>query len=151
MKFKRNENNMIYLANDHAGFALMEQVKQILVAEGYTFEQVGAITLEPSDSYVTYTRLANKKVVESETNFGIYSCGTGIGTSIAANRDKGIRAALCHSVEFASLARRHNNANVLVLPGRFMDETLAKQIVLTFLTTSFEGGRHQHRVEELAK
>lgn len=140
---------MIYLASDHAGFELTQKVTKFLTKQNIPFELVGAKTFDASDSYVSYTKLANKEVLKDDANFGIYSCGTGIGTSIAANRQKGIRAALCHNVEFAELARKHNNANVLVLPGRFMSETTAKKVVLTFLNTAFEEGRHAERIKKL--
>ncbi len=142
---------MIYLASDHAGYELTQQVAKFLTKQNIPFELVGAKTYDAGDNYVTYTRLANQKVLNDQTSFGIYSCGTGIGTSIAANREKGIRAALCHNVEFAELARKHNNANVLVLPGRFMNPTMAKKVVTTFLNTAFEGGRHADRVNMLGK
>lgn len=140
---------MIYLACDHAGYELMQKIIEHLKILNLPFENVGALTYEKTDNYVIYTIKANKKVMLNPDNRGIYICGTGIGTSICANRNKKIRAALCHSVEFAKLSRLHNNANVLVLPGRFMDEKTAFEIVDTFLNTQFEGGRHAERVAML--
>ena len=90
-------------------------------------------------------------MLENPNNIGIYICGTGIGMSIAANRNPKIRAALCENVKFAHLARAHNNANVLVLSGRFMSKTKAISIIKEFITTNFEGGRHQKRVRKLSK
>ena len=142
---------MIYLANDHAGFELIAYVKKVLDQMGLPYEHVGNKTLQAGDNYVTYTKKANEKVAKDDENIGIYSCGTGIGTSIAANRDVRIRAALCHSPEFAKLARKHNNANVLVLPGRFTKKTVAKKIVKTFLAYQFEAGRHTKRVAMLGE
>lgn len=142
---------MIYLANDHAGYEMIAYVKTVLDRMGVTYVHVGNKKLESGDNYVTYTRRANALVAKDPENMGIYSCGTGIGTSIAANRDYKIRAALCPSAEFAKLARKHNNANVLVLPGRFMKKATAKKIVKTFLAYQFEAGRHQKRVNMLSK
>lgn len=140
---------MIYLACDHAGYHLMQEIIAFLTKENIEFENIGALSYDALDNYVYHTLSANKKVILQENNFGIYICGTGIGTSIAANRNKKIRAALCHNVEFARLARLHNNANVLVLPGRFMKINTAKKVIKTFLNTNFEGGRHEERVNML--
>lgn len=140
---------MIYLACDHAGYDLMQKIIAYLKKENIAFENIGALTYDAKDNYVYHTLKANKKVSLSQDNVGIYICGTGIGTSIAANRNKKIRAALCHNVEFARLARFHNNANVLVLPGRFMSIVTAKKVITTFLQTPFEGGRHIERVNLL--
>lgn len=140
---------MIYLACDHAGYHLMQEIIAFLTKENIEFENIGALSYDALDNYVYHTLSANKKVILLENNFGIYICGTGIGTSIAANRNKKIRAALCHKVEFARLARLHNNANVLVLPGRFMKINTAKKVIKTFLNTNFEGGRHEERVNML--
>lgn len=140
---------MIYLACDHAGYDLMQKIITYLKKENIAFENIGALTYNAKDNYVYHTLKANKKVSLSQDNVGIYICGTGIGTSIAANRNKKIRAALCHNVEFARLARFHNNANVLVLPGRFMSIVTAKKVITTFLQTPFEGGRHIERVNLL--
>ena len=88
-------------------------------------------------------------MLENSNNVGIYLCGTGIGMSIAANRNQKIRAALCTTANFASLARRHNDANVLILPGRYVSRQKAISIIKVFLTTNFEGGRHAKRVKKL--
>ncbi len=141
---------MIYLANDHAGFALMEQVKEILTKMNQPFEHVGAMQFNKTDSYVDFAKLANQKIDGDTSAFGIYSCGTGVGISIAANRDKNVRAALVTNEKFAMLARKDDNANVLVLPGRFMSKSKAKRIIKVFLATEFEGGRHTERVNALS-
>lgn len=140
---------MIYIANDHAGFDLAIKIVKYLESKNLEHEHVGATTYVKTDNYVEHTLRANKRIVEHENAVGIYLCGTGIGTSIAANRNKKIRAALCHSVEFAYLARFHNNANVLVLPGRYLTDDQAYEIIDTFLETPFEGGRHIERVKML--
>ena len=141
---------MIILACDHAGYNLKEQIKDFFNRENITTIDVGTYSQDKVD-YPDYAKLGNEKVLESPKNIGIYFCGTGIGMSIAANRNPKIRAALCNSVKFAELARRHNDANVLVLPGRFMSRMKAIAIIKTFLTTKFEGGRHQKRVKKLEK
>lgn len=142
---------MIYLANDHAGFELMNNIINYLKSNDIAYEHVGAFTYDSKDSYALYTLRANQKVAKDDNNLGIYVCGTGIGTSIMANRNKHIRAALCHNAEFANLARRHNNANVLALAGRYLTIDHAIPIINTFLNTNFDGGRHQERVDDLSK
>ncbi len=140
---------MIILASDHAGYELKEQIKEFFNNENITTIDVGTYSAEKVD-YPDFAKAGNERVLESPQNIGIYICGTGIGMSIAANRNPKIRAALCTSVNFASLARRHNDANVLVLPGRFMRKHKAISIVKTFLTTEFEKGRHSRRVKKLS-
>lgn len=139
---------MIILASDHAGFQLKEQIKEFFNNENITTIDVGTYSKEKVD-YPDFAKAGNERVLESKQNIGIYVCGTGIGMSIAANRNPKIRAALCDNVTFASLARKHNDANVLVLPGRYISKMKAIQIVKTFLTTDFEKGRHQRRVKKL--
>ncbi len=141
---------MIILACDHAGYKLKEQVKDFFSKENITTIDVGTYSLDSVD-YPDYAKLGNEKVLENVNNIGIYFCGTGIGMSIAANRNPKIRAALCMSNKYAELARRHNDANVLVLPGRFMSRVKAIAIIKTFLTTKFDGERHQRRVKKLSK
>ena len=139
---------MIILACDHAGYTLKEQIKEFFNKENITTIDVGTYSTESVD-YPDYAKAGNEKVLENANNVGIYICGTGIGMSIAANKNPKIRAALCTSTTFASLARKHNNANVLVLPGRYMTKQKAIRIVKIFLTTNFEGGRHSRRVKKI--
>lgn len=141
---------MIILACDHAGFKLKENIKSFFNKENITTIDVGTYSEESVD-YPDFAKLGNKLVTDDENNIGIYICGSGIGMSIAANRNSKIRAALCTSVKFASLARKHNDANVLVLPGRFVSKNKAIRIIKTFLTEKFEGGRHEQRVKKLTK
>ena len=141
---------MIILACDHAGYKLKEIIKDFFNKNNITTIDVGTYSLDRVD-YPDYAKLGNEKVLESANNIGIYFCGTGIGMSIAANRNPKIRAALCNSTKFAELARKHNDANVLVLPGRYMSKVKAIAIVKTFLTTKFDGGRHSKRVKKLNK
>ena len=139
---------MIILACDHAGYKLKEQIKDFFNRENITTIDVGTYSNDSVD-YPDYAKLGNQKVLESPNNIGIYFCGSGIGMSIAANRNTKIRAALCNSIKFAELARRHNNANVLVLSGKYTSKVKAISIIKTFLTTKFDGGRHLKRVKKL--
>lgn len=141
---------MIIFACDHAGYELKEQIKAFFHSQNITTIDVGTYSTEKVD-YPDFARAGNQKVLENPNNIGIYICGTGIGMSIMANRNPKIRAALCTSTKFAQLARQHNNANVLVLPGRFISKSKAISIIKEFLTTKFEGGRHLKRVKKLSK
>lgn len=139
---------MIILACDHAGYELKEEIKAFFNRENITTIDVGCYSSETCD-YPDYIKAGNQKVLEGTNNIGIYICGTGIGMSIGANRNPKIRAALCMSANFASLARKHNDANVLILPGRYISKTSAIRIIKVFLTTGFEGGRHLKRIKKL--
>ena len=139
---------MIILACDHAGYELKEQIKEFFNKENITTIDVGCYSTDSCD-YPDFAKAGNLKVLEGANNVGIYICGTGIGMSMAANRNPKIRAALCSNSTFASLARKHNNANVLILPGRYINRTRAIGIVKVFLTTNFEGGRHARRIKKL--
>ncbi len=140
-------NYNIYLASDHAGVELKEQLMHTLSAEGVSAHDLGPTTTNSVD-YPDYAhRLCH--AITDEKDFGILICGSGIGMSIAANRHPHIRAALCKTVEDAALSRQHNNANVLCLGARVTNETVALQIVKAFLNTKFEGGRHQQRVGKI--
>ena len=139
---------MIVLASDHAGYLLKEEIKKFFNKENIIAIDVGCYSREQLDDYPDFAKAGNQKVLEDPRNVGIYICGTGIGMSIVANRNPKIRAALCYGEQFASLARRHNDANVLCLPGRFMSKRKAIKIVKVFLTTDFEGGRHARRIKK---
>ncbi len=139
----------IGLASDHAGFALKEKVKQHLVESGYQVLDFGTEGTERVD-YPDFGRACAAAVAENRCSAGVVICGTGIGMSIVANKVRGVRAALCHSVTEARLARQHNNANVLALGGRILGETVAFDIVDTWLNTEYEGGRHQRRLDKIA-
>lgn len=139
---------MIILASDHRGYSLKEEIKKFFNAESIITIDVGTYSKEGVD-YPDFAKKGAVKVLEDPRNVGIFICGTGIGMSIAANRNPKIRAALCHNAKFAELARAHNNANVLVLPGSFMRPKKAIKIIKVFLTTDFEGGRHQRRIKKL--
>lgn len=141
-------SKVIAIASDHAGFELKESIKKELASSGYEILDLGTNNKESVD-YPDFGYKLAQKVASDACKFGIVICGSGIGVSIAANRNKSIRAALCHNKEMASLARQHNNANVLALGARFIDEKTAKDCVKEFLNTAFEGGRHSKRVEKL--
>ena len=140
--------NKIFLSSDHGGFELKEKVKSFLIDNNFEYEDLGCSSLEPVD-YPDFAKLLSKKIKDKNNSKGILFCGTGIGISMAANRFPHIRAALCTSVEMASKSRKHNNANVLALGGRILEDKLALEIVKEFLQTDFEAGRHSLRVDKI--
>ncbi|PIQ76319.1 ribose 5-phosphate isomerase B [Candidatus Peregrinibacteria bacterium CG10_big_fil_rev_8_21_14_0_10_49_24] len=137
----------VVLATDHAGFPLKEAVKKHLIAKGIDIIDVGTFSEESVD-YPAIVRNGCAVVLE-EGCPGIIFGGSGNGEAMAANKVKGIRAALCYSEDSTRLAREHNNANVMSLGGRLTDHALAVQLVDIFLTTDFEGGRHERRINDL--
>lgn len=139
----------IGLGADHAGFAYKQQILQALQTQGYTVQDFGTNS-EQSVDYPDYVHPLAQAVEQKELDFGIVICGSGNGVAITANKHQGIRAALCWTPELASLARQHNNANVLAVPARFIAVEVAQEMVHTFLTTAFEGGRHENRVAKIA-
>lgn len=139
---------VIALGGDHAGFLLKEKIKSFLSKTGFKINDFGTHSLKSCD-YPDIAFVVSSFVSKNEDSLGILICGTGIGMSIAANRIPKVRAALCLSKEFAELSRRHNHANILCLPGRFLEEEKAYEIVDVFLKTKPEGGRHKRRVEKL--
>lgn len=140
----------IVIASDHAGVKLKSIVKQEVELLGYLCNDIGAFDEHPVD-YPVFGKKAALLVAEGKASKGIIICGTGIGISIAANRNPKIRAAVCHDKNTARLARQHNDANILALGARVVDEATAKECVHTFLTTPFEGGRHGPRVTMLSE
>lgn len=141
---------MIILACDHAGYPLKEEIKKFFNKENITTIDVGTYSTDSVD-YPDFAKLGNAKVMESENNIGIYICGTGIGMSIVANRNPKIRAAVCWNTTIASLSRRHNNANVLILAGKYIKKRKAIRIVKEFLTTQYEAGRHAKRLKKIGQ
>lgn len=134
----------IYLATDHAAFKEKELVKKFVIELGHEVHDLGTHTNERCD-YPTYAISLAQAVVKDDA-LGILLCGSGIGVSIVANRFRGIRAALCHNMEEASLSRQHNDANVLCMGGRFLAEDEIRTIVKAWLEAEFEGGRHADRL-----
>jgi ribose 5-phosphate isomerase B len=139
---------MIALASDHAGYQYKEKIKQLLDSLHESHADFGAASSEPSD-YPEYAHAAAEAVSRGECDRGILVCGSGIGMDIVANKSKGVRAALCTSVEMARVSRSHNDANVLVLGERITNWPTVEQIVKTWLQTKFEGGRHNRRVKKI--
>ncbi|MCF7846282.1 MAG: ribose 5-phosphate isomerase B [Candidatus Peribacteraceae bacterium] len=139
---------MLYLASDHAGFELKEGLKNFLTEQKIEFEDLGCDSAESCD-YPDFGHALAEKVLANPESRGVGICGTGLGISMALNRHVGIRAARCMSVEDAELARRHNDANVLVLSGRQTTPELATAMLAKFLATDFEGGRHEGRIKKI--
>ncbi|NOX44618.1 MAG: ribose 5-phosphate isomerase B [Caldiserica bacterium] len=137
----------IAIGADHAGYHLKEALREGILA-AYEVLDFGTHSPERTD-YPRYAFAVGEAVAEGKADLGILICGTGIGMSMAASRVPGIRAALCTNVYMARMARAHNDANVLCLGGRVIGVGLAEEIVRTFLTTAFEGGRHARRLELL--
>lgn len=140
---------MIWIASDHAGFDLKEELKKHYPS----LEDLGCYSKDSVD-YPDYADLVSQRVLSAPPkpeNFGILICGSGQGMAIRANKFLNIRAALCWSSEIARLARQHNNANILCLPGRFITTEIALECIKVFAQTSFEGGRHTQRVDKLSK
>ncbi len=142
------KKNTIAIASDHAGFELKEQLAQELQQLGFETHDLGPASTESVD-YPDYANVLCEWVLKQPDGKGVLICGSGIGMSMAANRHKGIRAALVHSGLEATLTRKHNNANVLCLGARIIGIEVAKDAVKQFVTTGFEGGRHVKRIEKL--
>ena len=140
---------MIALGSDHAGLPLKKEIIALLEEMNIPYHDYGTYTSDSCD-YAMFAQRAAKAVVSGECERGILCCGTGIGISIAANKVKGIRAALCSDAHAAEMTRRHNNANILCLGGLVTEEKTALEIVDTFLKFDFEGGRHQRRIDQIA-
>ena len=139
---------MIALGSDHGGYSLKEHIKAYLEAKGIAFKDFGTDSTDSCD-YPEFDRAAAEAVASGECERGIVVCTTGIGISIAANKVHGVRCALCRDLLSAQLTRRHNNANMLALAGGFTGPFEAEHIVDAFLTTAFEGGRHERRVNAI--
>ena len=141
---------IIGIASDHGGFELKEDIKEYLISKDIDLIDYGTDSLESVD-YPDFGKAMAKAVIEKKVDKGIVLCGTGIGISIAANKVRGIRCALCSDVFSAKMSRAHNNANMLAMGGRVIGKGLAMEIVQAFLDTEFEGGRHEKRVEKIGE
>lgn len=138
----------IAMACDHGGLELKESIKKYVEEQGIEVVDLGTNTTDSVD-YPAYGKACGEAVVSGKADRGIVCCGTGIGISIAANKVKGVRCALCTDVKMAEMTRKHNDANVLAMGGRTTDFETAKDITQTWLDTEFEGGRHQRRIDML--
>ena len=139
---------MIGLTSDHAGFELKEFIKSVLDKKEIAYKDFGTYSTASVD-YPDYAHQLATAIQNGEVESGITVCGSGNGMAITLNKHKGIRAGLCWEEEIAQLVRAHNDANVLVLPGRYISEPEVKLCVIAFLETPFEGGRHQNRVDKI--
>lgn len=144
-----NHKGNIAVASDHAGFRFKSSIVEWLHQEGYDVFDAGTNS-EDSTDYPDHIHPVARVVENHDARLGIILCGSGNGAAMTANKHQGIRAALCWNTELASLARQHNDANILAIPSRFVDEKLALDMVKVFLDTPFEGGRHQNRVDKIS-
>jgi len=137
----------IIIASDHAGFELKENLKKKF-SDRFEFEDGGTFSEESVD-YPDFAHPLSERVAKQEFPFGILICGTGNGMAMCANKHNDIRAGLCWHPDIAKLVRQHNNANILVMPARFISEETAVEIMEAFFSTDFEGGRHQRRIDKI--
>jgi ribose 5-phosphate isomerase B len=139
----------IIIGSDHGGFDLKEEIRRFLSEKGdCSVKDIGTFNHDPVDYPIIAHEVA-RSISENKFNRGILICGSGVGMSIVANRQRSVRAALCHNLYTVRLSRKHNDANILVLGGRVLGLGLALEMVDLFLSTDFEGGRHQRRLEEI--
>ena len=138
----------IFISSDHAGFQLKEHIKKKF-SKKYNFQDLGANSSKVSVNYPDYEHNLCKKVVKNSKNIGILVCGSGMGMSMAANRHKKIRAAMCYSLKNTKLSRLHNNANIITLGSRLTKKSTAFKCIDVFINTKFEGGRHNKRIKKI--
>ena len=138
----------IFISSDHAGFNLKEQIKKKFIKK-YKFQDLGTNNSKDSVNYPDYAHKLCKKVGNNSSNIGILVCGSGLGMSMAANRHKKIRAAVCYSIKNTKLSRLHNNANIITLGSRLIKKNTALKCIEVFMNTKFEGGRHIKRVKKI--
>lgn len=138
----------IAMATDHSGFLLKEKIKIFLLKKNYKIHDFGTYSLIPVD-YPDYIHLASNAIENKEADFGVFLCGTGQGAAMTANKHPGIRAALCWSIELAKFARKHNNANVIIISAKFLSELLIFDMIDIFFSTDFDKGRHINRVNKI--
>ncbi|GAB3419623.1 ribose 5-phosphate isomerase B [Niabella aquatica] len=139
----------IAIGSDHAGFEMKEFVISFIEGRELNFKDFGTSSSDRAD-YTDFAHPVASAVESGEYALGILLCGSGNGVAIAANKHQGIRAALCWDDEIAALARKHNNANILCIPARFISEDVAGEMIEVFINTAFEGGRHEDRVKKIA-
>ncbi len=138
----------VFISSDHAGYRLKEQIKKKF-SKKFIFEDLGTYDAKKSVNYPDYAHSLCKKVSKNHQNMGILVCGSGMGMSMAANKHKKIRAAVCYSVKNTKLSRLHNNANIITLGSRLTKKDTAFKCISVFFDTSFEGGRHKKRVKKI--
>lgn len=140
----------IAIGSDHGGFELKQMLVEKLASSGHEVSDLGCNSNDSVD-YPDFADQVCEQVLDGKVQYGILVCGTGIGMSMAANRNQGIRAALCHTEYSARMSREHNDANILCLGDRVLGKGLAENIVDVWLTTSFSGGRHQKRIDKFSR
>jgi ribose 5-phosphate isomerase B len=149
MSFVFDSSKPIAIGSDHAGVDYKKEVNQWLEEKGYSVKDFGTYSSYSVD-YPDFAHPTAHSVEQGESSFGILFCGSANGVAMTANKHEGIRAGLCWLTEVAELTRLHNNANMICVPARFVSLDLAKEMIEKFMTTSFEGGRHQNRVNKIA-
>ena len=147
-RYRKVISEKVILASDHAGFKLKEEIKKFLIKKRKKVLDLGTKNTSSVD-YPDYAHLLSKKMKKSENQFGILICGSGIGMSMAANKHKNIRAALCYDTKSTKLSRQHNNANVMTMGARLIKKNIALKCVSTFLETNFNRGRHLRRIKKI--
>ena len=148
MKDRKIRSKRVVLASDHAGFNLKEVIKKFLIKKRKEVLDLGTKNSQSVD-YPDYAHLLSRKMRNDKNQFGILICGSGTGMSMAANKHKNIRAALCYDAKSTKLSRLHNNANVMTIGSRLIKKDVALKCVDTFLNTNFDGGRHTRRVKKI--
>ncbi|MER3498679.1 MAG: ribose 5-phosphate isomerase B [Chitinophagaceae bacterium] len=144
-----NLSKPVAIGSDHAGYDYKEDLISFLEAKGIVYKDFGTHSKDSVD-YPDFAHPVAEAVEKGEAGFGILLCGSANGVAITANKHQGIRAAICWGEELAKLARKHNNANIICIPARFVREGDAEKMVEIFMNTEFEGGRHEKRVEKIA-
>ena len=145
---RKIKSKRVVLASDHAGFNLKEEIKKFLIKKRKEVLDLGTKNAKSVD-YPDYAHLLSRKMKNNKNQLGILICGSGTGMSMAANKHKNIRAALCYDTKSAKLSRLHNNANVMTIGSRLIKKKVALNCVDTFLNTNFDGGRHTRRVKKI--
>ena len=147
-RYRKVKSEKVILASDHAGFKLKEEIKKFLIKKRKKVLDLGTKNTSSVD-YPDYAHLLSKKMKKSKNQFGILICGTGVGMSMAANKHKNIRAALCYNIKSTKLSRQHNNANVMTIGARLTKKNIVLKCISTFLKTDFDRGRHLRRIKKI--
>ena len=147
-RYRKVKLEKVILASDHAGFKLKEEIKKFLIKKKKKVMDLGTKKTSSVD-YPDIAHLLSKKMKKSKNQFGILICGTGVGMSMAANKHKNIRAALCYNTKSTKLSRQHNNANVMTIGARLTKKNIALKCISAFLKTDFDGGRHLRRIKKI--